>query len=128
LLNNKKFFSEKVSKKDEKVFLGDKMLFAASSRKLLFNNIKFLQFLNASTHTWFAHLVINSIGQTMDLYGTNRSVGNLYGTMVFEGSMTLDEMRHQLQMSKQYLLLVLIVAVCSENESSLHLRTSFWSR
>ena len=27
-------------------------------------------------------------------------VGNLYGTMVFEGSMTLDEMRHQLQMSK----------------------------
>ncbi|MFT1787271.1 choline uptake/conversion transcriptional regulator CudC [Staphylococcus aureus] len=45
-------------------------------------------------------IVINSIGQTMDLYGTNRSVGNLYGTTVFEGSMTLDEMRHQLQMSK----------------------------
>lgn len=45
-------------------------------------------------------IVINSIGQTMDLYGANRSVGNLYGTMVFEGSMTLDEMRHQLQMSK----------------------------
>ena len=45
-------------------------------------------------------IVINSIGQTMDLYCTNRSVGNLYGTMVFEGSMTLDEMRHQLQMSK----------------------------
>lgn len=45
-------------------------------------------------------IVINSIGQTMDLYGTNRSVRNLYGTMVFEGSMTLDEMRHQLQMSK----------------------------
>lgn len=45
-------------------------------------------------------IVINSIGQTMDLYGTNRSVGNLYGTMVFEGSMTLDEMHHQLQMSK----------------------------
>lgn len=45
-------------------------------------------------------IVINSIGQTMDLYSTNRSVGNLYGTMVFEGSMTLDEMRHQLQMSK----------------------------
>lgn len=45
-------------------------------------------------------IVINSIGQTMDLYDTNRSVGNLYGTMVFEGSMTLDEMRHQLQMSK----------------------------
>lgn len=45
-------------------------------------------------------LVINSIGETMDLYGTNRSVGNLYGTMVFEGSMTLDEMREHLQMSK----------------------------
>ena len=45
-------------------------------------------------------LVINSIGQTMDLYGTNRSVGNLFGTMVFEGSMTLDEMREHLQMSK----------------------------
>jgi len=45
-------------------------------------------------------LVINSIGEMMDLYGTNRSVGNLYGTMVFEGSMTLDEMREHLQMSK----------------------------
>ena len=29
-------------------------------------------------------LVINSIGETMDLYGTNRSVGNLYGTMVLK--------------------------------------------
>lgn len=29
-------------------------------------------------------LVINSIGETMDLYGINRSVGNLYGIMVFE--------------------------------------------
>ena len=27
-------------------------------------------------------LVINSIGETMDLYGTNRSVGNLYGKAV----------------------------------------------
>ncbi len=38
----------------------------------------------------------------MDLYGTNRSVGKmLYGTAtVFERQMTLDEMRHQLQMSK----------------------------
>ncbi len=45
-------------------------------------------------------LVINSISETMDLYGINRSVGNLYGIMVFEGSMTLDEMRQQLQMSK----------------------------
>ncbi|MGJ5712893.1 choline uptake/conversion transcriptional regulator CudC [Staphylococcus auricularis] len=46
-------------------------------------------------------IVINSIGETMDLYGINRSVGNLYGTMVFEKkSMTLDEMREELQMSK----------------------------
>ncbi|MCU5745184.1 GbsR/MarR family transcriptional regulator [Staphylococcus sp. SQ8-PEA] len=45
--------------------------------------------------------VINSIGETMDLYGMNRSVGNLYGTMVFgQQSMTLDEMRNELQMSK----------------------------
>ena len=45
-------------------------------------------------------IVINGIGETMDLYGVYRSVGNLYGTMVFQGSMTLDEMREQLQMSK----------------------------
>lgn len=46
-------------------------------------------------------IVINSIGETMDLYGVNRSVGNLYGTMVFEhNNMTLDEMRYELQMSK----------------------------
>lgn len=29
------------------------------------------------------NIVINSIGETMDLYGVNRNVGNLYGTMVF---------------------------------------------
>ena len=29
-------------------------------------------------------LVINSIGGTMDLYGINRSVGNLYGIMVLK--------------------------------------------
>ncbi|GEP84511.1 putative transcriptional regulator of cud operon [Staphylococcus piscifermentans] len=45
-------------------------------------------------------LVISAIGETMDLYGINRSVGNLYGTMVFEDSMTLDQMREELQMSK----------------------------
>ncbi|MET3682843.1 DNA-binding transcriptional regulator GbsR (MarR family) [Alkalibacillus flavidus] len=45
-------------------------------------------------------LVIESIGETMDLYGVTRSVGNLYGTMYFEDSMTLDEMREKLQMSK----------------------------
>src|SRR5699024_5951042 len=36
----------------------------------------------------------------MDLYGVNRSVGNLYGTMLFQASMTLADMREQLQMSK----------------------------
>ena len=41
-------------------------------------------------------IVINAIGATMDLYGINRSVGNLYGTMLFEESMTLDEMRQQI--------------------------------
>jgi DNA-binding transcriptional regulator GbsR (MarR family) len=45
-------------------------------------------------------IFINAIGETMDLYGINRSVGNLYGTMLFEDSMTLDEMREELQMSK----------------------------
>ncbi|MCS4485704.1 choline uptake/conversion transcriptional regulator CudC [Staphylococcus americanisciuri] len=45
-------------------------------------------------------IVINSIAETMDLYGINRSVGNLYGTMLFKESMTLDEMRNELQMSK----------------------------
>ncbi|WP_188207919.1 choline uptake/conversion transcriptional regulator CudC [Alkalibacillus aidingensis] len=45
-------------------------------------------------------LVIESLGETMDLYGVTRSVGNLYGTMYFEESMTLDEMREKLKMSK----------------------------
>lgn len=31
-------------------------------------------------------LVINSIGETMDLYGINRSVGNLYGIMVLKAA------------------------------------------
>ncbi|UCZ53165.1 GbsR/MarR family transcriptional regulator [Bacillus shivajii] len=45
-------------------------------------------------------LVIESIAETMDLYGVTRSVGNLYGTMYFEEDMTLDEMREELEMSK----------------------------
>ncbi|GAA0465254.1 choline uptake/conversion transcriptional regulator CudC [Alkalibacillus silvisoli] len=45
-------------------------------------------------------IVIESLGETMDLYGVTRSVGNLYGTMYFEDSMTLDEMREKLKMSK----------------------------
>lgn len=45
-------------------------------------------------------LVIDSIAETMDLYGVTRSVGTLYGMMYFEDDMTLDEMRENLGMSK----------------------------
>lgn len=45
-------------------------------------------------------LVIDSLAETMDLYGVTRSAGSLYGTMYFEGDMTLDEMRDKLGMSK----------------------------
>ncbi|CDQ21420.1 DNA-binding transcriptional regulator GbsR, MarR family [Halobacillus karajensis] len=45
-------------------------------------------------------LVIDSIAETMDLYGVTRSAGALYGTMYFEEDMTLDEMREMLGMSK----------------------------
>ncbi|WP_082232261.1 choline uptake/conversion transcriptional regulator CudC [Halobacillus massiliensis] len=45
-------------------------------------------------------LVIDSIAETMDLYGVTRSAGTLYGTMYFEKDMTLDEMREKLGMSK----------------------------
>lgn len=38
-------------------------------------------------------LVIDSIAETMDLYGITRSVGILYGTMYMRDEMTLDEMR-----------------------------------
>ncbi|WP_018924984.1 choline uptake/conversion transcriptional regulator CudC [Salsuginibacillus kocurii] len=45
-------------------------------------------------------LVIDSLAETMDIYGVTRSAGTLYGTMYFEGDMTLDEMRDKLGMSK----------------------------
>ncbi|MBM7095348.1 MULTISPECIES: choline uptake/conversion transcriptional regulator CudC [Alteribacter] len=45
-------------------------------------------------------LVIDSIAETMDLYGVTRSTGTLYGTMYFEEDMTLDQMRTKLEMSK----------------------------
>ncbi len=45
-------------------------------------------------------LVIDSIAETMDLYGITRSAGILYGTMYLSDEMTLDEMREELQMSK----------------------------
>ncbi|SDI21039.1 choline uptake/conversion transcriptional regulator CudC [Alteribacillus bidgolensis] len=45
-------------------------------------------------------LVVDSIAETMDLYGVTRSVGTLYGTIYLEGDMTLDEMREKLGMSK----------------------------
>ncbi|MFD1018627.1 choline uptake/conversion transcriptional regulator CudC [Thalassobacillus hwangdonensis] len=44
--------------------------------------------------------VIDSIAETMDLYGVTRSAGTLYGTMYFEKDMTLNEMRDKLGMSK----------------------------
>lgn len=44
--------------------------------------------------------VVDSLAETMDLYGITRSTGTLYGTMYFEGDMTLDEMREKLGMSK----------------------------
>lgn len=46
-------------------------------------------------------LVIDSISETMDLYGVTPSVGRLYGTMYFHiEPMTLDEMKDELAMSK----------------------------
>ncbi|MGP4062820.1 choline uptake/conversion transcriptional regulator CudC [Halobacillus sp. H74] len=45
-------------------------------------------------------LVVDSLAETMDLYGVTRSAGTLYGTMYFEEDMTLDEMREKLGMSK----------------------------
>lgn len=46
-------------------------------------------------------LVINSISETMDLYGVTPSVGRLYGAMFFhQHPMTLDEMKDELGMSK----------------------------
>lgn len=45
-------------------------------------------------------LVIDSIAETMDLYGVTRSAGTLYGTMYFQEEMNLDEMREELGMSK----------------------------
>lgn len=45
--------------------------------------------------------VINSMAETMDLYGVTASVGRLYGTLYFQKfPMTLDEMKDELGMSK----------------------------
>lgn len=45
--------------------------------------------------------VIESIGQNMDLYGINLSIGHLYGLLFFQNKpMTLDEMREAMEMSK----------------------------
>lgn len=45
--------------------------------------------------------VINSIAETMDLYGVTPSIGRLYATMYFKhDSMTLDDMKDDLGMSK----------------------------
>ncbi|MCF8010298.1 MAG: GbsR/MarR family transcriptional regulator [Clostridiales bacterium] len=46
-------------------------------------------------------IVINAIGETMDLYGVTPSTGRLFATMYFnEDPMTLDEMAEAMEMSK----------------------------
>lgn len=46
-------------------------------------------------------MMINTIADTMDLYGVTPSVGRLYGTMYFKHHpITLDEMKEDLGMSK----------------------------
>lgn len=45
--------------------------------------------------------MIESLAQNMDLYGITPTVGRLYGTLYFEDrSMTLDELKEELGMSK----------------------------
>lgn len=47
------------------------------------------------------NMMINTIAETMDLYGVTPSVGRLYGTLYFKHEpMTLDEMKDELGMSK----------------------------
>ncbi|WP_077329709.1 choline uptake/conversion transcriptional regulator CudC [Virgibacillus siamensis] len=46
-------------------------------------------------------LMVNTIAETMDLYGVTPSVGRLYGMMYFKHEpITLDEMKEALSMSK----------------------------
>ncbi|MCM3548688.1 GbsR/MarR family transcriptional regulator [Shouchella clausii] len=49
-----------------------------------------------------AHAIIkDGIADTMDIYGVNRSVGQLYATLYLnDGPMTLDDLRDELGMSK----------------------------
>lgn len=44
--------------------------------------------------------VIQSISETMDLYGVTPAAGKIYATMYFENQMNLDEMQEELGMSK----------------------------
>ncbi|MFC4558365.1 choline uptake/conversion transcriptional regulator CudC [Virgibacillus kekensis] len=47
------------------------------------------------------NMMVNTISETMDLYGVTPSVGRLYATMYFQHQpMTLDEMKEALGMSK----------------------------
>src|SRR5699024_11318045 len=45
--------------------------------------------------------VIGAISETMDLYGVTPSAGTLYATLYLSDQMNLDEMREELNMSKQ---------------------------
>lgn len=54
-----------------------------------------------SKHQQLRAEIIDSIAQTMDLYGVNHSFGELYGIMYFEDRpMTLEEMKDSMNMSK----------------------------
>jgi len=44
--------------------------------------------------------IIESISETMDLYGVSPSIGRLYATLYLTDQMNLDEMREELGMSK----------------------------
>ncbi|GAA0434057.1 MAG: choline uptake/conversion transcriptional regulator CudC [Bacillota bacterium] len=44
--------------------------------------------------------VIETIAETMDVYGVTPAAGKLYATMYFKDQMNLDEMREELGMSK----------------------------
>lgn len=47
------------------------------------------------------NMMINTIAETMDLYGVTPSIGRLYGTLYFKHHpMTLDDMKDELGMSK----------------------------
>ncbi len=56
---------------------------------------------NREKHEAIVETIIQTIARNMNLYGINPSVGRLYGVLYFsDHSMTLDDMREALSMSK----------------------------